>query len=1233
MCCGKTAVSAADQLRCLRTNNHSPLTTYHVPLTYITYSLLTAGGPFTPHHLPFGAFLQEVLGDSELAIDLFVASHPHHFQAYQTIAGKPVVNSPGQFLDDFQDLARGGGAQICPLTSRVGLRYELRFDCGSRCSLRAVEMRPVFIDNYTVNFAPPGIATRAVSRQMRTSESLGGAVLERRQDRIVVRTPHASPLRIMPMGDSITSSCCCVAGSNRCCGDANGNESTLCCRQGYRRQLHHLLEARLGVDAFTFVGSQERGYACERDTTPNGYEDVSAAPADFAVAHQGHWGWTTSQLADWASAFVRHSQPDWVLLMIGLNDFLWGKGSQVQLQSQALQNIKTIISLALVAQPGVRVLVATLPICHSRPYQPAGSRTPTTFCGHGAAAGISGFNARLTEQVVGPFRSAYGSAVSLCNVSDGFDSASMTFDGVHPNAVGERLLARRWAECLGKPDLSKVLAGDQAVPAYNFEQASLCATGYSRGRWAPVERQRFEPGSLDFYSSCFAAYGTPSCSDWAWLPDPPKDSTATSCKLPYARFDASGIRHLLRGKWLAFLGDSTTRLVFSSLVHALSNGTALPPSYPTHDFDFFAHTYSTDHCKSGNCFRDFVLGAGNDQIRMSFDMWTTLDEYPERASTFFASRYKRMRAVPDMVVLNSGPWDFQASQPYDSKTYRANLWGFLARFVELYSGPTFWLSNTAVQRPAATYTRTLRPVTDADVRQCAQLHDLQTPIIEHFRHVMINRSPLFTPLPNFYNSSAGMHNPYHLPGVMTDESLQILLNTIKASMPTAEFPVRAQQPAHTDLNAATTAATTTTAQPAAVEPSSALTATNIALAATALSKPAAAESSTSLYPVARSGCQARCREPSSLPHDTRTCSSARCSGRAHGCSLAAVKHALPPVNTSCRLLEVARRRDWGFTEYGQARTSIAVDAFIADPPAHARHGDVVLLHILVGEGVSRSKWRLAAEGAMRAGAREVWAMEHSREAISFASRSSWPVGHPANPPREADSDMFTLQELQQELANLAALHCPGPADILASCAISTSSDPRGRNLLLGVQCGCRASTTATDTAVPVRQARRLGESSGSSLTNAGCGDGDSAGLFCCHNSGAEGNQTSLYQGPRFVYTFHADAIAPLLVLGQRLVQLLKPAPLAGPAHSSTSGLKTFASVAGSMSSLNVLLELPPMDIGTFWLSTHPAQMQTHSPTAPLTLTQLSSSTSILGCLSTPRCSSPSSAPRDPEPIS
>ena len=154
----------------------------------------------------------------------------------------------------------------------------------------------------------------------------------------------------------------------------------------------------------------------------------------------------------------------------------------------------------------------------------------------------------------------------------------------------------------------------------------------------------------------------------------------------------------------------------------------------------------------------------------------------------------------------------------------------------------------------------------------------------------------------------------------------------------------------------------------------------------------------------------------------------------------------------------------------------------------------------------------------------------------------------------------------------------------------------------------------------------------------------STALFCSRNSGAEANQRSLYQGPQFVYTFHADAVTPLLALGQRLSGLLRPAQLTSPIHSSTGGLKTFASVlapektfasvAGSMSSLNVLLELPPMDTGTFRLSTHPAQLQGSKLAnhTPLTLAQLSSLTSIRGCLSMPRCSLPSSASHVPEPI-
>ena len=67
-------------------------------------------------------------------------------------------------------------------------------------------------------------------------------------------------------------------------------------------------------------------------------------------------------------------------------------------------------------------------------------------------------------------------------------------------------------------------------------------------------------------------------------------------------------------------------------------------------------------------------------------------------------------------------------------------------------------------------------------RLCNDLHKRQAPILEYFRHVMVDRSPLFTPLPEAYNSSAGAHNPYHLPGVISDESLQLLLNVVHSSV-------------------------------------------------------------------------------------------------------------------------------------------------------------------------------------------------------------------------------------------------------------------------------------------------------------------------------------------------------------------------------------------------------------------------------------------------------------------
>ena len=67
-------------------------------------------------------------------------------------------------------------------------------------------------------------------------------------------------------------------------------------------------------------------------------------------------------------------------------------------------------------------------------------------------------------------------------------------------------------------------------------------------------------------------------------------------------------------------------------------------------------------------------------------------------------------------------------------------------------------------------------------RKSNDLHLQQAPILDHFRHVMIDRKSLFVPMPEWYNNSAGGFNPFHLPGLINDESLQILLNVMQNSL-------------------------------------------------------------------------------------------------------------------------------------------------------------------------------------------------------------------------------------------------------------------------------------------------------------------------------------------------------------------------------------------------------------------------------------------------------------------
>ena len=103
----------------------------------------------------------------------------------------------------------------------------------------------------------------------------------------------SSPLRIMPLGDSITYGVGTPA------------------HDSYRSELQRRLAAA-GVDA-DFVGSQRSGTGPDRD-------------------NEGHPGWTIAQLAEHIDEWLADYEPDVILLHIGTNDMFGGTpGASAQL--------------------------------------------------------------------------------------------------------------------------------------------------------------------------------------------------------------------------------------------------------------------------------------------------------------------------------------------------------------------------------------------------------------------------------------------------------------------------------------------------------------------------------------------------------------------------------------------------------------------------------------------------------------------------------------------------------------------------------------------------------------------------------------------------------------------------------------------------------------------------------------------------------------------------------------
>ena len=195
--------------------------------------------------------------------------------------------------------------------------------------------------------------------------------------------PATGACKILPLGDSITDGVGVSGGGS------------------YRIELFHLaLQAQQEI---TYVGS-----------LTNGPQMVDMQP--FPRDHEGHSGWTISQIDGITPSYALDDDPHIILLHIGTNDM---RGDV----SMSANRLGTLIDQIVMDQPNALVVVAKI-----IPY-PAQSNQVTTY--NNAVPGVV------------QMRASAGKHVVLVDQFTGFPNSELA-DGIHPNAAGYQRMARVW---------------------------------------------------------------------------------------------------------------------------------------------------------------------------------------------------------------------------------------------------------------------------------------------------------------------------------------------------------------------------------------------------------------------------------------------------------------------------------------------------------------------------------------------------------------------------------------------------------------------------------------------------------------------------------------------------------------------------------------------------------------------------------------------------------------------
>lgn len=289
------------------------------------------------------------------------------------------------------------------------------------------------------NMRPVHRMGHAGSYAASAQNALGGPLMSTNPQHVcVVAIPPSLPLKIMPLGDSITY------------GQGAAG--------GYRAPLYQFLAAtNFNVK---FVGSQRNN------------------PASWlpSIDHEGHSGYRIDQIMSGFTGWVNSvDSPDIILLLIGTNDY----GQQYATPS-ATNRLDRLIWVIATNRPNAKLIVANAVL-----------RVDNATYENQLQAGFNRFVPAIVNS-----HAALGHRVSFVDMHAAL-GASDLIDGLHPNQSGYDKMAAAWGKAIlglvpapGSTNACVLPAGSKCTLSYcgipSCEYITLRSTSLMPGSWLPI---------------------------------------------------------------------------------------------------------------------------------------------------------------------------------------------------------------------------------------------------------------------------------------------------------------------------------------------------------------------------------------------------------------------------------------------------------------------------------------------------------------------------------------------------------------------------------------------------------------------------------------------------------------------------------------------------------------------------------------------------------------------------